>query len=162
MFSRWVKELTKTHIAQFRTAVLTAVIISGMTAQWVLGPYLFLGYPSVSTVGFSFMYKVMIIAVVSGALGALSCRVLLITRLAPQRDEFHDRPRHLVFCLDSSFAGRVTMLGARLALGSGKHTLETYLFDPVIHPTAKAIAARFFGNILLLAPVVPVAFLPLP
>jgi len=142
-----VEELTKTHIAQFRTAVLTAVIISGMTAQWVLGPYLFLGYPSVSTVGFSFMYKVMIIAVVSGALGALSCRVLLITDRLRRGMSSMIGQGTFVFCLGLLFAGCVTMLGTS-ALGSGKHTLETYLFDPVIHPTAKAIAARFFGNIL--------------
>src|SRR5690606_32900499 len=57
-----VEELTKTHIAQFRTAVLTAVILSGMTAQWLLGPYLMLGYPQLAPVTFSFMYKILAIA----------------------------------------------------------------------------------------------------
>ena len=55
-----VEELTKTHIAQFRTAVLTAVILSGMTAQWLLGPYLMLGYPKLQPATFSFMYKILV------------------------------------------------------------------------------------------------------
>ena len=40
-----IEELTRTHIAKFRTAVLSSVILSGMTAQWLLGPYLLYGYP---------------------------------------------------------------------------------------------------------------------
>jgi len=72
-----VEELTKTHIAQFRTAVLTAVILSGMTAQWLLGPYLMLGYPKLQPATFSFMYKILFIALIAGASGAIFCKLLL-------------------------------------------------------------------------------------
>ncbi|HSZ32046.1 MAG TPA: chloride channel protein, partial [Puia sp.] len=40
-----IEELTKTHISYFRTALFTAVIIAGLTAQGLFGPYLYLGYP---------------------------------------------------------------------------------------------------------------------
>ncbi len=40
-----IEELTKTHISYFRTALFTAVIIAGLTAQALFGPYLYLGYP---------------------------------------------------------------------------------------------------------------------
>ncbi|MEZ4738931.1 MAG: chloride channel protein [Flavobacteriales bacterium] len=141
-----VEELTKTHIAQFRTAVLTAVIISGMTAQWVLGPYLFLGYPSVKTVGFSFMYKILVIALVSGATGALFCRAALITDKL--RRSFTSNIGQGIFVLACGFlfALCVTFLGPS-SLGSGKHTLETYLFDPQIDPSLSHIGARFFGSL---------------
>src|SRR5947207_1519089 len=43
-----VEELTKTHINYFKTAIFTAVIIAGFTAQGLIGPYLYLGYPDVS------------------------------------------------------------------------------------------------------------------
>ncbi|MEO5948184.1 MAG: chloride channel protein, partial [Chitinophagaceae bacterium] len=43
-----VEELTKTHISYFKTALFTAIIIAGLTAQALLGPYLYLGYPLVS------------------------------------------------------------------------------------------------------------------
>jgi hypothetical protein len=59
--------------------VLTAVILSGMTAQWLLGPYLMLGYPKLEPATFSFMYKMLaIIAVISGATGAIFCKVVLL------------------------------------------------------------------------------------
>ncbi len=141
-----VEELTKTHIAQFRTAVLTAVIISGMTAQWVLGPYLFLGYPSVKTVGFSFMYKILVIAVVSGAAGALFCRGALITDRIRRSLKTNFGQGLFALCCGFIFAGTVAWLGPT-TLGSGKHTLETYLFDPVIDPTFGSIGARFFGSL---------------
>ena len=141
-----VEELTKTHIAQFRTAVLTAVIISGMTAQWVLGPYLFIGYPTVKTVGFSFMYKILVIALVSGAAGALFCRAALITDKL--RRSFTGAFGQGLFVLGCGivFAGLVATLGPEV-LGSGKHTLEVFLFDDHIDPSAKNVAARFFGSL---------------
>ena len=42
-----VEELTRTHISYFRTSVLAAVIIAGMAAQTLLGPYLYLGFPKI-------------------------------------------------------------------------------------------------------------------
>ena len=41
-----IEELTKTHLSYFRTALFTAVIIAGLTAQALFGPYLYLGYPT--------------------------------------------------------------------------------------------------------------------
>ncbi|OYW15896.1 MAG: chloride channel protein, partial [Sphingobacteriales bacterium 12-47-4] len=38
-----VEELAKTHINYFKTALFTAVIVAGLTAQGLLGPYLYLG-----------------------------------------------------------------------------------------------------------------------
>jgi H+/Cl- antiporter ClcA len=43
-----IEELSKIHIRFFRTALFSAVIIAGLTAQAILGPYLYLGYPNVS------------------------------------------------------------------------------------------------------------------
>ncbi len=42
-----IEELSRIHITYFRTALFTAVIIDGLTAQSFLGPYLYLGYPEV-------------------------------------------------------------------------------------------------------------------
>src|SRR6202012_4632908 len=51
-----VEELTRTHISYFKTALFTAVILAGLTAQALLGPYLYLGYPDVSHLsGFIFV-----------------------------------------------------------------------------------------------------------
>lgn len=139
-----VEELTKTHIAQFRTAVLTAVILSGMTAQWILGSYLFLGYPKLEPVGFSFMYKVLLIALAAGGAGALFTRMVLVM------DKFRrgiTHPwGHALFAMACALAFALCFLWVGdQALGSGKHLLEQYLFDAQVEPTWKDIVARTFG-----------------
>ena len=64
-----VEELSKTHINQFKTALFTAIIIAGLTAQAFLGPYLYLGYPDVSHLsGFIFL-PVILVALLSGLVG---------------------------------------------------------------------------------------------
>ena len=53
-----VEELTRTHISYFKTALFTAVIIAGLTAQALLGPYLYLGYPDVTNLSGSIFFGV--------------------------------------------------------------------------------------------------------
>ncbi len=143
-----VEELTKTHITQFRTAVFTSVIIAGMTSQQLLGSYLgpFLGYPHTETVGGSFMYKVLVIGVVSGAAAALFCKlVLFMDRL---RRGLKTLPVQAVWCLlcAAAFVCCYQILGMHV-LGSGRTILQSYLFDEYVDPSWKDIAAR------LLAPI---------
>ncbi|MES2456609.1 MAG: chloride channel protein [Bacteroidota bacterium] len=42
-----IEELTRTHFSYFKTAIFSSVIIAGLTAQGILGPYLYLGYPKI-------------------------------------------------------------------------------------------------------------------
>jgi len=48
-----MEELAKIHVRHFRTALFSAVIIAGLTAQAFLGPYLYLGYPDIKGIQFS-------------------------------------------------------------------------------------------------------------
>lgn len=139
-----VEELTKTHIAQFRTAVLTAVILSGMTAQWLLGPYLFLGYPKLQPATFSFMYKILLIALVSGAAGALFCRGLMV--FDKLRRSMKGMAKQVGFTIACAlfFATTFWFLGAH-TVGSGKALLEEYLFAEQVTPGAKNVGARILG-----------------
>lgn len=72
-----VEELTQTHITRFRTAVFTAVIIAGMTAQAILGPYLYLGFPKVTVSTGWFLGIVVFTAMFCGFAGALFAKALL-------------------------------------------------------------------------------------
>ena len=72
-----VEELTRTHIRYYRTAIFSAVIIAGLTAQYFLGPYLYLGYPDVSNLSGYIFLVVIIVAVITGLLGALMCKCIL-------------------------------------------------------------------------------------
>lgn len=42
-----IEELTKTHFSYYKTAIISSVIIAGLAAQALLGPYLYLGYPKI-------------------------------------------------------------------------------------------------------------------
>ncbi|MEO8588746.1 MAG: chloride channel protein [Flavobacteriales bacterium] len=139
-----VEELTKTHIAQFRTAVLTAVILSGMTAQWLLGPYLFLGYPKLDPATFSFMYKILGIALVCGISGAVFCKVLMAFDKLRRAFTYTWAQALFAICCALLFAFTYYLLGAH-TLASGKVLLEEYLFAPKVDPTTKDVAARLLG-----------------
>src|SRR6185312_8773359 len=73
-----VEELTKTHISYFKTALFTAVIIAGLTAQALLGPYLYLGYPDVNNLSNFIFLPLILVAVASGLLGSIMSKIILI------------------------------------------------------------------------------------
>lgn len=72
-----IEELARTHIRFFRTALFSAVIIAGLAAQGILGPYLYLGYPDVSGLKFSIFWGVAATAIISGLLGGLMSKAIL-------------------------------------------------------------------------------------
>lgn len=141
-----VEELTKTHMAQFRTAVLTAVILSGMTAQWLLGPYLMLGYPKLAPATVSFMYKILLLSAIAGITGALFCRAVLA--FDKFRRGLHGALANGLFALVCAllFATVVHALGAS-AIGSGHHLLEDHLFADDPQTGARHVGARVLGSL---------------
>lgn len=142
-----IEELTRTHIAKFRTAVLSSVILSGMTAQWLLGPYLLLGYPKVATVGVSFMYKLLAISLVCGALGALSCKgMLLLDKIRRMLKSWGAQGLFVLSCA-FAFAWIVWSFGT-FSLGSGETLLDHYLFAPDVSPTWQNVVGRYFGSMV--------------
>jgi len=73
-----IEELTKTHISYFRTALFTAVIIAGLTAQALFGPYLYLGYPTINGLSPYIFLGVLIVALLSGLGGSITGRILVV------------------------------------------------------------------------------------
>ena len=142
-----IEELTRTHIAKFRTAVLSSVILSGMTAQWLLGPYLMLGYPKVATVGISFMYKLLAISLVAGALGALSCKGMLL--LDKIRRSLKSWTAQGIFVLACSFGFAWTVWSfGTFSLGGGEALLDHYLFAKDVSPTWQNVVGRVLGSVV--------------
>lgn len=75
-----MEELSKTHINYFKTALFTAVIIAGLTAQTLAGSYLYLGYPKTNDVSLMVMFPIMLVAGIAGILASqLSVIMLKIT-----------------------------------------------------------------------------------
>ncbi|HVY73746.1 MAG TPA: chloride channel protein, partial [Puia sp.] len=72
-----VEELTKTHISYFKTALFSAVIIAGLTAQALFGPYLYLGYPTVDSLSAYIFLAVILVALASGFAGSITSKAML-------------------------------------------------------------------------------------
>ncbi len=72
-----IEELTKTHFSYFKSALLTGVIIAGLTALHFLGPYLYLGYPALDNIPASVILTAIPVALITGIGGSGMCRIIL-------------------------------------------------------------------------------------
>jgi len=140
-----LEELAQQHFHQFKTVVISAVIIAGLVAQWLWGRYLFLGYPKLESVGlFSVVYAV-------GVGAACGIMVGIFHRV---RSYFDTR-------LNSLFPARRILLAAFIGLivsaiavfidtrtiGGGLGSIEEMLLGGG-HASWTLFAGRFFGVVL--------------
>ncbi|HSC39205.1 MAG TPA: chloride channel protein, partial [Chitinophagaceae bacterium] len=122
-----VEELTKTHISYFKTALFSAVIIAGLTAQGLLGPYLYLGYPDVTHLSKTIFFSVVLIAVITGLLGAgMSKLMLLIFRW---KAGFKSNYQHIAYLTVSALiVAALAFFISENTFGSGKGLMAQALF----------------------------------
>jgi H+/Cl- antiporter ClcA len=72
-----IEELTKTHIRFFKSALLTGVIIAGLTALNLFGPYLYIGYPKLDRIAYGIVFAVIVVALFSGLAGSGMGQIIL-------------------------------------------------------------------------------------
>lgn len=73
-----IEELGAVHFHRVRTALLSAVIIAGLVAQWWIGNYLYLGFPALQDIGFPFLPWALAVGLITGLLGGVFGRLLYI------------------------------------------------------------------------------------
>lgn len=124
-----VEELTRTHISYFKTALFTAVIIAGLTAQALLGPYLYLGYPDVSHLSASIFGGVVLVAIPAGLAGALMSKWIL--KIFAWKARFRRTRQHVLYVTGCALVivSLAFFIDERM-LGSGKELMATALFTP--------------------------------
>jgi len=122
-----VEELTKTHISYFKTALFTAVIIAGLTAQGLLGPYLYIGYPNVNNVSSWIFLFVILAAIISGLAGSgMSKLMLIILQWRATLKKGLHRYAYIVVC--ALIIASLAFFISERAFGSGKELMTTTLF----------------------------------
>lgn len=143
-----LEELTRSHIARFRTAVFSAVIIAGMTAQLFLGSYLYLGYPRITSLPLGLIWAVVVLAFLSGYLGAQFTRLLLW--LGNLRSRYTaNRRQQLIFVLSLGFLfALILFFTGETGMGTGKSVINQILFNGTASMPWYAFPARFFGAVL--------------
>jgi H+/Cl- antiporter ClcA len=122
-----VEELTKTHISYFKTALFSAVLIAGLTAQALLGPYLYLGYPQVSHLSSWIFIAVIIVALLTGLLGSIMSKIILL--VFRWRSSFRNRSQYLMYAIVSALIiALIAYFINQNILNSGKAIMTTVLF----------------------------------
>ncbi|MDP4284424.1 MAG: chloride channel protein [Bacteroidota bacterium] len=122
-----VEELTKVHFSYFKTSLFTAVIIAGLTAQGLLGSYLYLGFPDVTHLSKLIIFPVLLVAAIAGLLGSLMSKVILI--IFDWKKKFKGKNQHILYALSCGIiiAAIAFFFDPRI-LGSGKQIMTTSLF----------------------------------
>ncbi|HLX90040.1 MAG TPA: chloride channel protein [Puia sp.] len=122
-----VEELTKTHLSYFKTALFTAVIIAGLTAQALLGPYLYLGYPDVDNLSSYIFLVVVAVAIVAGLLGSIMARLILM--ILKWKRKFKFNYQHILYISGCAlFVATFAFFINQRMFGSGKELMTTTLF----------------------------------
>ncbi|RMG60297.1 MAG: chloride channel protein, partial [Bacteroidetes bacterium] len=143
-----IEELTRAHLNTFKSSLLYAVIFAGMTVQWLLGPYLYLGYPKVAADGLDTLLWVVLFSAVAGIAGAYKSKLILAI-LAWKRRRVRGWGQ-VWFVLACGLAvGAIIFFNDDVAYGPGKEIMNRYLFNQHRAPaTLSLLLSRFFGAIL--------------
>ncbi|MBU8881883.1 chloride channel protein [Flavobacteriaceae bacterium JJC] len=127
-----VEELSKTHINYFKTALFTAVIIAGLTAQTLAGSYLYLGYPKTADVGLSIMFPVILVSGICGIFASQLSVVML--KITAWKKRLKTDKAHIAFLvLSALIIAALAFFVNREILGSGKEIMERTLFTANKH-----------------------------
>lgn len=123
-----IEELSKAHFSRFKTAVFTSVIIAGLTAQALIGPYLYIGYPVVAKQSLHLVLYVIAVAIASGMLGSLSSNIIMY--LTQIRRRLEGKKTEILYVILSalSMAFIAYNYGHMSVLGSGKREMTNLLF----------------------------------
>lgn len=122
-----MEELTKTHISFYKTAIFSAVIIAGLTAQSILGPYLYLGYPAVNHLSFSVFPVVILVAIVCGFFSSVMCKLIL--RIIKWKASLQSNWKVILYIICCAlFVAGMGYFTDHRSLNSGKELMTELLF----------------------------------
>lgn len=139
-----MEELARIHVRFFRTALFTAVIIAGLTAQGLIGPYLYLGYPYVGGLRFSIFLGIGITAILAGIGGSLMAKLIL--RIMKWRSTFRRPVKVVAFIIGSGLLiAAIAYFLSDKVLGSGKELMNTVLFTGNKHEDWVTVLLRIAG-----------------
>jgi len=142
-----VEELSKTHINYFKTALFTAVIIAGLTAQTFAGSYLYLGYPKTSNVSLTLMFPVILVSGTAGIFASQLSVIMLKINTWKKRLKT-DRSNIIFLVISALVIASLAFFVNREILGSGKEIMERTLFTSDKHEDWYVPLMRMLGPAL--------------
>ncbi len=142
-----VEELTKTHLNTFKIAILSAVIIAGLTAQALLGPYLYLGFPDVRNLSGYIFLGVVLVSVLAGLSGSIMSWIIL--RIIEWKRSFKRKNAEVMFVAGSALLiSFIAVFINEQVMGSGKEGMSALLFSNEKYAGWQFGVVRIIGPIL--------------
>jgi len=142
-----IEELTKTHFSYFKSALLTGVIIAGLTALNILGPYLYLGYPHISSLSLWIAFPVLLTALAAGISGGVMGKGVLYA--LRKKDSLSGNNQKTLYIIGSGLiVAMLAILVDYQAFGSGKEVMHTTLFSDDKYVAWYIPVLRFIGPVL--------------
>lgn len=142
-----IEELTKTHLNYFKSALLTGVIIAGLTALYFLGPYLFLGYPDLDNLTAYSILTIIPLAITTGLVGNFTAQAIMwVLKKKKIFRKNHQKLIYVALC-GLLIAVAAIFLGSE-NIGSGKELMHTTLFTSQKELPWYTPIVRLFGSIL--------------
>jgi H+/Cl- antiporter ClcA len=141
-----IEELTKKHFNIFKSALLTGVIIAGLTSLYLLGNYLYLGFPDLQGIGYKILYAVIPVAVIAGLAGSgMGAAILWIFKQKNRLRTLSSKIGYIAAC-GLLIATLAFFIDHRI-LGSGKEIMVSTLFGAEKHVEWYLPFLRLFGSI---------------
>lgn len=142
-----IEELSSASFGQFRSLLLTAVIIAGLMAQWMSGPYLYLGYPQLAPIDIGIVPPAIAVGIISGLGGGLFG--VLLTRAIRWRSGIRSA-RSLAGVAIACGLGLalLAIMVNREALGPGNQVMANLLFGAERGEQSGLAVVRFVGSVL--------------
>ena len=127
-----IEELTKIHFSFFKSALLTGVIIAGLTALNFLGPYLYLGYPVLDDIPGWIILVVIPVAIITGIGGSGMGRIILFVFKKKEALKKNYQKYIYVIVCGLIIASLAIFIDHR-TFGSGKEIMVSTLFNDDKH-----------------------------
>jgi H+/Cl- antiporter ClcA len=141
-----VEELASKHFIRVRWAVLTSVLVAGLVSQWLVGSYLYLGFPTIGKVGLREIPAAFVVGVAGGLLGALVGSALFrARRFTEDRFRAHPARNGLLVALACSLCLAALGYADGRALGPGNHLMSRILSGETT-ASAELIGARVLST----------------
>jgi H+/Cl- antiporter ClcA len=142
-----IEELTKTHFSFFKSALLTGVIIAGLTALSFLGPYLYLGYPQLGGIPLWVIPLIILLAIITGVAGSgMGEAILYIFKKKKLFKSTVAKIAYIVLC-GLAIASLAVFIDPKV-MGSGKEIMISTLFTDEKHLNWYVPILRIAGPVL--------------
>lgn len=140
-----IEELGMHHFHRVRTALLSAVIVSGLVAQGMFGSYLYLGFPKIEPVTSQQWPVVVLVGVLSGLAGGFFTRLLLF--LSRKRRALGSQKKLALFSVFCGLVISTLVYFQPYSHGSGSELISDILFKGQVASFGLTIS-RFFATMV--------------